>query len=125
MGFRLERTRRTWVCSSLAYPTLVLCVVGALSPLRADDGMPDPATAAALGGEITHMQRVQTLFPDADNGSQPTPPVIPELEIDLDPSGAIATFQPNGPTITADNAFFQNLGSKGRICLTCHQQEDG
>jgi cytochrome c peroxidase len=47
------------------------------------------------------------------------------LEIDPDPSGAIATFQPNGPTITANNAFFQNLGTNGRTCFTCHQPGDG
>src|SRR5262249_46334895 len=54
-----------------------------------------------------------------------TPRVIPKLEIDGDPSGRIATFQPNGPTPTANNAFFRNLGSNGRTCFTCHQPQDG
>ena len=56
---------------------------------------------------------------------QPTPPVIPQLQIDGDSSGTIATFQPNGSTPTASNAFFQNLGSNGRTCFTCHQPQDG
>jgi cytochrome c peroxidase len=65
------------------------------------------------------------LFPDIDGGGQATPFVIPELQIDPDPSGAIASFQPGGRTITAKNAFFQNLGSNGRTCFTCHQPQDG
>jgi cytochrome c peroxidase len=65
------------------------------------------------------------LFPDAAVGFQTTPAVIPQMEIDPDPSGAIASFQPNGPTITAKNAFFQNLGTNGRTCFTCHQPQDG
>ena len=54
-----------------------------------------------------------------------TPPVIPQLEIDPDPSGAIATYQPKGATLTAKNAFFQDLGTNERTCFTCHQPEDG
>ena len=33
--------------------------------------------------------------------------------------------QPSGPTLTASNAFFQNLGTNGRTCFTCHQPQDG
>jgi cytochrome c peroxidase len=64
-------------------------------------------------------------FKDADRGSQPTPPVIPRFEVDGDPSGQIATFQPGGPTFAATNAFFQNLGTNGRTCFTCHQPQEG
>jgi len=73
-------------------------------------------------GMIGHMQRMEQ-FGDADHGSQPTPPVIPRLGLDPDPSGAIGTFQPNGATFTYNNAFFQNLGTNGRTCFTCHQPE--
>jgi hypothetical protein len=65
------------------------------------------------------------LFPDPTASTQATPAVIPQLEIDGDPSGMIATFQPNGSTQTARNAFFQNFGSNGRTCFTCHQPQDG
>jgi hypothetical protein len=40
-----------------------------------------------------------------------------------DPSGQIATFTSTG-TINMGSAFFQNLGSNGRTCATCHQQSD-
>jgi len=33
--------------------------------------------------------------------------------------------QPNGATITANNAFFQDLGTNGRRCVTCHQPQNG
>jgi len=91
----------------------------------ADRGMPDPATAATLAGESAHAQRMRTHFPDGSGSNQRTPPVIPEFEQDPDPSGVIATFQPNGPTQTDQNAFFQNLGTNNRTCFTCHQPEDG
>ncbi len=49
------------------------------------------------------------------------PAVVPQLEVDSDPSGWLGTYQPDGPTNTADNAFFQALGTNGRSCVTCHQ----
>jgi hypothetical protein len=68
---------------------------------------------------------MRKLFPDTGVGAQPTPFVIPELEIDVDPGGAIASYEPNGPTITSKNAFFQDLGTNGRTCFTCHEPQDG
>jgi hypothetical protein len=41
------------------------------------------------------------MFKDADQGSQPTPPIIPKLEVDPDPTGRVATFTPGVATITA------------------------
>ncbi|MGH6856612.1 MAG: hypothetical protein ACRECP_02950, partial [Methylocella sp.] len=51
--------------------------------------------------------------------------IIPRFDADDDPSGKIATFQPSGPTFTALNPFFQNLGTNGRTCFTCHQPQQG
>src|SRR6516165_5971480 len=45
------------------------------------------------------------------------------IDVDGDASGQIATFQPGGVTPTT-NAFFQNLGTNGRTCFTCHQPRD-
>ncbi len=81
--------------------------------------------SAALAGEAAHALKMGKLFPEPSTGTQTTPAVIPRLEIDPDPSGAVATFQPNGPTKTANNAFFQSLGTNGRSCFTCHQPQDG
>jgi cytochrome c peroxidase len=81
--------------------------------------------AAARAGAIAHAQKMLKLFPDVGGSAQKTPPVIPQLEIDADPGGAIASFQPNGSTITAKNAFFQSLGNNNRSCFTCHIPGDG
>jgi cytochrome c peroxidase len=90
----------------------------------AQDAPPDVA-ARARSGAIEHVKKMQRLFPDRSSDTQAAPPVILELEIDRDPSGAIATFQPGGPTVTAKNAFFQDLGINGRSCGTCHDKRAG
>lgn len=91
-------------------------------------GGPQSAAAqdmpAFAPGMIGHMQQMEQ-FKDVDQGSQPTPPVIPRFSTASDPSGAIGTFQPNGATFTNNNAFFQNLGTNGRTCFTCHQPQNG
>jgi cytochrome c peroxidase len=85
----------------------------------------DPAQSRAWApGAIDHAQKMR-VFKDADRGAQPTPAVIPRFEVDNDPSGKIATFQPGGPTSTTFNAFFQNLGTNGRTCFSCHQPQEG
>lgn len=98
-------------------------------------GMP-PAVAQQLGsganggppafaaGMISHMQAMRQ-FKDPTQSVQQAPPIIPRFEIDNDPSGAIATFQPGGATFPANNPFFQNLGTNGRTCFTCHQPQTG
>src|SRR5215467_13948992 len=73
---------------------------------------------------IVHAQQMR-IHKDADQGAQPTPPIIPKLDIDVDPGGRIGTFQPGVATITANNAFFQDLGTNGRTCFTCHQPQTG
>ena len=62
---------------------------------------------------------------DAEDTRQVTPPAIPERQYDRDPLGVISTLQPAGPTITAANAFFQDIGSNGRTCFSCHQPQNG
>jgi hypothetical protein len=103
---------------------LAALVAVAANPAWGDGGN-DPSAAAAVAGEIAHKQKMLSLFPESAGSAQATPSVIPQLEMDSDPSGTIATFQPNGPTQTATNAFFQNLGGNGRTCFTCHQPQDG
>jgi cytochrome c peroxidase len=103
---------------------LALEIVFALPILAA----PQPAAAqdvpAFAPGMIDHMQQMRR-FPDVDQGSQPTPPVIPRFSLDRDPTGAVATYQHNGATFTFNNAFFQNLGTNGRTCFTCHEPQNG
>ena len=54
-----------------------------------------------------------------------TPPVIPQYQASRDATGDIASYQPEGPTVTAGNAFFTALATNGRTCFTCHQFQAG
>jgi cytochrome c peroxidase len=49
---------------------------------------------------------------------------IPVLQSFPDPDGVFANFNSAGPTDTATNPFFQDLGTNGRRCVTCHQPSD-
>jgi cytochrome c peroxidase len=108
---------------SAAAAALLCCLAGAPKAL-ADDARDAAANTAWQRGAIAHAQKMRG-HPDADNDAQPTPPVIPKFEIDRDATGAIATDQPGGATTTAGNAFFQDLGTNGRTCFTCHQPQNG
>jgi cytochrome c peroxidase len=89
--------------------------------------MPDFAIDEIIDAHRVHFcNSVNGRVPCAslEHGSQTTPANIPKLDVDGDASGQVATFQPGGPTSTT-NAFFQNLGTNGRTCFTCHQPQDG
>jgi cytochrome c peroxidase len=75
-------------------------------------------------GAISHAQSMR-VFKDPSTTVQQAPTIIPGFEIDSDPNGQVATSQPGGPTATANNPFFQNLGTNGRTCFTCHQPQTG
>jgi cytochrome c peroxidase len=64
-------------------------------------------------------------FHDVNTGTQSTPPVIGQNTTDADPSGTISTYQPGGSTQTSGSPFFENLGTNGRTCFTCHQPQTG
>lgn len=100
----------------------VLCVLGGAS--FSQGIATDPANLAWQAGAIAHMQAMRR-YGDPDRGHQRSPTAIPQWREDLDLSGRIATFQPGGPTTTSQNAFFADLGTNGRTCLTCHQPQDG
>ena len=78
-------------------------------------------------GAVGHAQKMRNSFTghDVDKSSQAAPEDIPKLGIHSDASGRVATFQPSGATDTGQNAFFQNLGTNGRTCFSCHQPQDG
>jgi cytochrome c peroxidase len=107
------------VLKILALETALVCLGCSVPHVAAAQNVP-----AFAPGMINHMQKMKQ-FPDPDHGAQPTPPVIPRFSLDPDQSGAVSTFQPGGATFTYNNAFFQNLGTNGRTCFTCHQPQNG
>jgi hypothetical protein len=58
-------------------------------------------------------------------GAQTTPATVPTYQTVTNPQGASATYQPAGPTATAGNAFFAQLGTNGRTCASCHAASAG
>ena len=106
---------------------MVACLAGSVSSfaiaqqanIGTNGGLP-----AFAAGMIDHMQAMRR-FKDPDQSVQKAPPIIPRFEIDKDRAGAIATFQPGGATFPANNPFFQNLGTNGRTCFSCHQPQTG
>ena len=49
---------------------------------------------------------------------------VPRYQEFPDPLGRFANLNLGGPTDIANNAFFQDLGTNGRRCVTCHQASD-
>jgi cytochrome c peroxidase len=49
---------------------------------------------------------------------------VPRYQEFSDPEGRFGNFNVGGPTDIAKNAFFQDLGTNGRRCVTCHQASD-
>src|SRR5215472_6723862 len=106
--------------SSTAGSALIFCLLGCpLGLVFADPlGTIDPTQSVDWArGAVSHAQKMRA-HKDVDKGSQPSRS-IPTFSVDHDPSGQIATFQPDGSTATATNAFFQDLGTNGRTCFTC------
>ncbi len=104
----------------------VICGLAVTHPASAQNaGIVNPGQSLNWQpGAIAHAQQMRR-YHDPDHGAQPTPPIIPKFELDADPSGVVGTFQPGVATITSNNAFFQNLGTNNRTCLTCHQPATG
>ncbi len=55
---------------------------------------------------------------------RPTRAADAEMIDSQDPSGQLRTLSPGGP-LDLDNPFFQDLGTNGRRCVTCHQPDAG
>jgi cytochrome c peroxidase len=61
---------------------------------------------------------------DAQVAPGTVPGGFPASESFANPSGRLGTFNTAGQVDTANNAFFQSLGTNGRACVTCHQPAD-
>jgi cytochrome c peroxidase len=76
-----------------------------------------PLVFAALAGLAMVIQPTNESFArDSDH--------TPDMKPQRNASGLAATFSNTG-SIDTKNPFFQNLGTNGRSCETCHQQSEG
>jgi len=69
----------------------------------------------------TYRSALQAPLPSIVYHQGGIPKLVPMFETDRDATGRIGSYQPDGPVVTATNAFFQSLGTNGRSCATCHQ----
>jgi cytochrome c peroxidase len=101
------------------------CFAADASQIALAQKAPEPTSVPEFApAMIGHMQKMRR-YKDHDRGVEHIPPVIDRFRVDQDPKGAIASFQPNGATITSNNAFFKDMGTNGRSCFTCHRPENG
>jgi len=105
-------------------------ITGPINQRRPQAVSVNPSAVHAPAGSPRYFQEVYASFlreplPDKVYNDGGIPPVVPETEFDPDGAGCTASFQPDGPTTTASNAFFQSLGTNGRSCITCHQPPSG
>jgi cytochrome c peroxidase len=99
------------------------CTVVGVPQTAMAQKVPDATSARDFAAPmIEHMQKMRR-YRDPDHDAQPTPRIIDRFRVDLDPKGAIASFQPNGATITSNNAFFKSMGTNDRTCFSCHQPQ--
>lgn len=68
----------------------------------------------------SYLHSLRSPLPAVINFST-TPAIIPQFQLFPNSLGFSGNYQPGGPVVTANNAFFQSLGTNGRSCVTCHQ----
>jgi cytochrome c peroxidase len=122
----LNSARNGWIRASFSLALALACLLATPHRATAENASGTASTEShdSATGAILHAQHMRSLF-RSEHGNQPTPLVIPKMEIDRDPNGTVATYQPGGPTLTSRNAFFADLGTNGRTCFTCHQPAEG
>ncbi|HTJ64815.1 MAG TPA: hypothetical protein VL899_13500 [Alphaproteobacteria bacterium] len=116
---------KTIIARRQAVLSAVLILTSALALPRPAAGDELSNNRASVRSEILHLLQARHDRAVEKLSTQRTPSVIPKDEFDIDPTGIIETFQPSGPTQTKKNAFFQDLGTNGRTCFTCHQGDQG
>jgi cytochrome c peroxidase len=91
-----------------------------------------PSSLLGLGNRITQKNRVAFSLAIIMLLSVGAPLAVPEgskqfmprFQEFSDPDGAFANLNLGVPTDTNSNPFFQELGTNGRQCVTCHQPSD-
>ena len=138
------RRRRALRCSLLSAASL-LCLAVPQAPLWAQTyeepptaAPAAPAPANSVDGEAiavppktpyyflsTYRSYMYAPLPAKIWKQGGIPAVIKQSEQFKNPHGKVGNYNAPGATITANNAFFQSLGTNGRSCVTCHNPPSG
>jgi hypothetical protein len=119
------RTRNIFRARNFVLGVLLVSVTASAPQQAPAQNAPESMSMPAFAPPMLEHMRKMRRYKDHDHGAQPTPHVIDRFTVDSDPKGAIASFQPNGATFTANNAFFKDMGTNGRTCFTGHQPQNG
>jgi cytochrome c peroxidase len=75
---------------------------------------------------VVHLQALESPLPaHVQYATGTVPATVHQNETDPNQTGQLGTYNPDGPTYTSNNGFFQPLGTNGRACITCHQPPNG
>ncbi|HUN91379.1 MAG TPA: hypothetical protein VMU33_04950 [Burkholderiaceae bacterium] len=117
IGSGKSRTPRSAAGAALA-SAAALALLGATTSM--------PASGQTAWMTAVHQSALGAPLPYSIQYALGTIPAkVPANELDLNLSGILQTVNQVGPTTTANNAFFQSLGTNGRSCATCHQPPNG
>jgi len=106
--------RLVWMCCALL--AITGCITDASEPGHADDDA-DDADDATYASEASELDAVVARHCDRRNRLPNNIPVIDE-------TGVFTTVSSHG-FIDLDNEFFQDLGTNGRRCVSCHVPTQG
>ncbi len=134
-----RRTRRSLVLGSSLLGVLALPSAALAQDYTAPDSTPTAAPAPQPASAPTppvpdetpdyfrkvYRNMLNSPLPQKIYDQGGVPALVPQLESDANPEGVLGSYQPAGETHTAENAFFQSLGTNGRSCVTCHQPPSG
>jgi cytochrome c peroxidase len=90
-----------------------------LSITRANRRLPRPAPFVVIVALILLASTGLAIASASDSDL-----IVPRFQEFSDPDGRFGNVNLGGPTDTTINPFFQDLGSNGRRCVTCHQASD-
>ncbi|HTZ48964.1 MAG TPA: hypothetical protein VMH20_15335 [Verrucomicrobiae bacterium] len=99
---------------------ILLCAVMTL-PLAIAQSPSAPSFPAWLSAAWQQALSVP-LLPTILSGKVPA--TLPQMSTTLDNTGQTTTYFPGGAVTTANEAFFQSLGTNGRTCFSCHQPQN-
>jgi len=79
--------------------------------------LPEPARIASVAALTVFAATALAIAGSTDQ-------ILPRYQEFSDPEGRFANLNLGGPTEMANNPFFQDLGTNGRRCVTCHEPSD-
>ena len=133
----MKRYNRSYASLPLGRSLLPLVVLSLVSlpAVRAQSGSANAQAASSTASSAVPSTAPHYMLPmyrsmirvALEGGLVPVKPPssIPGNGVELDTTGLLQTYLPGGSVRPSNNAFFQQLGTNGRTCATCHETSSG